>query len=130
MIRRPPRSTLSSSSAASDVYKRQVDALEMITTVAQQRTPTSPTIATYAEALRKQVVQAWITNNYCGYQTPQTLPNGDVVHSLVEKYAVNQDRGVSGHGGEYTVQVGFGWTNGVALNFIVKNGEWLTTGVC
>ena len=27
MIRRPPRSTLSSSSAASDVYKRQVDVL-------------------------------------------------------------------------------------------------------
>src|SRR5664279_6397243 len=27
MIRRPPRSTLSSSSAASDVYKRQLDAL-------------------------------------------------------------------------------------------------------
>src|SRR5664280_3836254 len=28
MIRRPPRSTLSSSSAASDVYKRQVNAVE------------------------------------------------------------------------------------------------------
>ena len=28
MIRRPPRSTLSSSSAASDVYKRQVQVLE------------------------------------------------------------------------------------------------------
>ena len=31
MIRRPPRSTLSSSSAASDVYKRQVKNIEMIT---------------------------------------------------------------------------------------------------
>src|SRR5665648_536277 len=29
MIRRPPRSTLSSSSAASDVYKRQVDQLQL-----------------------------------------------------------------------------------------------------
>src|SRR5664280_3220189 len=31
MIRRPPRSTLSSSSAASDVYKRQVDAGAVVT---------------------------------------------------------------------------------------------------
>src|SRR5665648_252952 len=30
MIRRPPRSTLSSSSAASDVYKRQEDGLEYL----------------------------------------------------------------------------------------------------
>src|SRR5665648_1296687 len=30
MIRRPPRSTLSSSSAASDVYKRQSDAYEKV----------------------------------------------------------------------------------------------------
>ena len=102
-----------------------VDALEMIAA-----TDRPQSIALQADALRKKIVQAWITNNYCGYQTPQTLPNGDVVHSLVEKYAVNQDKGVSGHGGEYTVQVGFGWTNGVALNFIAKNGDWLTTGVC
>ena len=32
MIRRPPRSTLSSSSAASDVYKRQVAALQIRST--------------------------------------------------------------------------------------------------
>ncbi len=31
MIRRPPRSTLSSSSAASDVYKRTVDILAWVT---------------------------------------------------------------------------------------------------
>src|SRR5664280_3819637 len=30
MIRRPPRSTLSSSSAASDVYKRQLDGLDLL----------------------------------------------------------------------------------------------------
>src|SRR5665648_1257331 len=33
MIRRPPRSTLSSSSAASDVYKRQPDTLQAMTAV-------------------------------------------------------------------------------------------------
>ena len=40
MIRRPPRSTLSSSSAASDVYKRQIvikeDLLEAITPMAAE----------------------------------------------------------------------------------------------
>src|SRR5664279_5777160 len=37
MIRRPPRSTLSSSSAASDVYKRQVETVEStLATVPEQ----------------------------------------------------------------------------------------------
>lgn len=36
---------------------------------------------------------------------------------MYEKYdAVNP--GAFGGGGEYTVQAGFGWTNGVALHFI------------
>eukprot|EP00658_Telonema_sp_P-2_P078809 TRINITY_DN7474_c0_g1_i10.p1 TRINITY_DN7474_c0_g1~~TRINITY_DN7474_c0_g1_i10.p1 ORF type:complete len:383 (+),score=139.48 TRINITY_DN7474_c0_g1_i10:114-1262(+) len=37
MIRRPPRSTLSSSSAASDVYKRQVDKLLKMSTAGAER---------------------------------------------------------------------------------------------
>src|SRR5664279_4075595 len=44
MIRRPPRSTLSSSSAASDVYKRQVSDL-----------PPTPNLAALVEELRAQV---------------------------------------------------------------------------
>eukprot|EP00658_Telonema_sp_P-2_P021734 TRINITY_DN18669_c0_g1_i2.p1 TRINITY_DN18669_c0_g1~~TRINITY_DN18669_c0_g1_i2.p1 ORF type:complete len:222 (+),score=49.51 TRINITY_DN18669_c0_g1_i2:78-743(+) len=46
MIRRPPRSTLSSSSAASDVYKRQAQAMGKApqdwTAAASARTPSSP----------------------------------------------------------------------------------------
>src|SRR5665648_666022 len=39
MIRRPPRSTLSSSSAASDVYKRQVDAVSSARSARRSKTP-------------------------------------------------------------------------------------------
>jgi alpha,alpha-trehalase len=40
------------------------------------------------------------------------------VHGVVyEKYATDGD-GDSGHGGEYAPQVGFGWSNGVALHLL------------
>src|SRR5665648_321668 len=39
MIRRPPRSTLSSASAASDVYKRQVDAVSSARSARRSKTP-------------------------------------------------------------------------------------------
>ena len=40
MIRRPPRSTLSSSSAASDVYKRQVQRIALNSSTSPSRSPT------------------------------------------------------------------------------------------
>src|SRR5664279_3971993 len=46
MIRRPPRSTLSSSSAASDVYKRQVNEREA--RLAQERAETGAALAAAA----------------------------------------------------------------------------------
>eukprot|EP00658_Telonema_sp_P-2_P024213 TRINITY_DN19723_c0_g1_i1.p1 TRINITY_DN19723_c0_g1~~TRINITY_DN19723_c0_g1_i1.p1 ORF type:complete len:105 (-),score=30.92 TRINITY_DN19723_c0_g1_i1:332-646(-) len=50
MIRRPPRSTLSSSSAASDVYKRQVVEGETEPASSVSLTPTSKRfIATFAD---------------------------------------------------------------------------------
>eukprot|EP00658_Telonema_sp_P-2_P043440 TRINITY_DN3137_c0_g1_i4.p1 TRINITY_DN3137_c0_g1~~TRINITY_DN3137_c0_g1_i4.p1 ORF type:complete len:106 (+),score=38.90 TRINITY_DN3137_c0_g1_i4:71-388(+) len=39
MIRRPPRSTLSSSSAASDVYKRQVPVMVLLNNIQTLRNP-------------------------------------------------------------------------------------------
>jgi hypothetical protein len=48
----------------------------------------------------------WICENIDGYQMTGTL---------VEKY--NLVRGGSGGGGEYAIQVGFGWTNGVLRAF-------------
>lgn len=38
-------------------------------------------------------------------------------HIMFEKYDA-VDPGKFGGGGEYVVQAGFGWTNGVALSFI------------
>ena len=41
---------------------------------------------------------------------------------MMEKYDVGQRSGQAGGGGEYEVQVGFGWTNGVALELLDKYG--------
>ena len=41
-----------------------------------------------------------------------------------EKYYALQ-RGAAGHGGEYEVQAGFGWTNGVALILLEQYGRVL-----
>ena len=44
---------------------------------------------------------------------------------MYEKYSVTEN-GKAGHGGEYDVQEGFGWTNGVILDFLAKYGHELT----
>ena len=44
---------------------------------------------------------------------------------MFEKYDVNY-KGVPGGGGEYEVQLGFGWTNGVVLDLIAKAGADFT----
>ena len=41
---------------------------------------------------------------------------------MFEKYNVNQ-MGSAGGGGEYDVQTGFGWTNGVVIDFMVTFGD-------
>lgn len=43
---------------------------------------------------------------------------------MFEKYNVKH-LGKKGHGGEYLTQTGFGWTNGVALDFLHKYGDSL-----
>lgn len=45
--------------------------------------------------------------------------------NMYEKYDVTE-YGKAGHGGEYDVQEGFGWTNGVILDFLAKYGHELT----
>ncbi|EGG17928.1 Trehalase precursor [Cavenderia fasciculata] len=71
------------------------------------------------------MVERWITTNYCGWQ--ETLQsNGGV---LFEKYNVT-DIGLPGGGGEYAVQTGFGWSNGFALNLLSKYGNTITLRSC
>lgn len=48
---------------------------------------------------------------------------------MYEKFNL-QDIDAAGSGGEYTVQAGFGWTNGVALWVAANFGEVLETPKC
>ncbi|XP_067826810.1 trehalase [Heptranchias perlo] len=60
-----------------------------------------------------QQAQKWIQSNWALYKKHR---------AMFEKYDVNG-------GGEYEVQVGFGWTNGVALQLLDQYGDQLTSGV-
>ncbi|XP_067910253.1 trehalase isoform X2 [Heterodontus francisci] len=66
-----------------------------------------------------QQAQKWIHSNWVLYKKHQ---------AMFEKYDVSGD-GKPGGGGEYDVQVGFGWTNGVALQLLDQYGDHLTSGV-
>jgi alpha,alpha-trehalase len=48
---------------------------------------------------------------------------------MFEKFSIS-DVDSSGRGGEYTVQAGFGWTNGVVLWVASTFGEQLVEPVC
>ena len=48
---------------------------------------------------------------------------------MFEKFSIT-DVDSSGRGGEYTVQAGFGWTNGVVLWVASTFGEQLVAPVC
>lgn len=63
-----------------------------------------------------ELAQKWIQTNWAAYTT---------YDAMYEKYDVNAG-GKPGGGGEYEVQLGFGWTNGVALQLLDSYGERLT----
>ncbi|XP_063825247.1 uncharacterized protein LOC135074796 [Ostrinia nubilalis] len=63
-----------------------------------------------AEELAKKQAKLWIRANYIGYSTWQ---------KMFEKYSA-ENPGHEGSGGEYVVQDGFGWTNGVALELLQR----------
>jgi len=71
-----------------------------------------------AQALALMLAKKWLLNNYKAYQ--QTMPN-----AMFEKYDVTVI-GLPGGGGEYDVQLGFGWTNGVILDFLHIFGDRLS----
>lgn len=49
-----------------------------------------------------------------------------LVKFILFQYDVTRDDGVPGSGGEYDVQKGFGWTNGVVLALLDTYGEKLS----
>lgn len=61
------------------------------------------------EDLARRIANAWVTTVERGYQSSG---------KIVEKYDVEQIR--SGGGGEYPLQDGFGWTNGVTRAMIAR----------
>ncbi|XP_069985201.1 trehalase isoform X2 [Penaeus vannamei] len=71
-----------------------------------------------AENLSLSLAEKWIRTNWQGYQ--QSKPN-----AMFEKYNVSII-GLPGGGGEYDVQLGFGWTNGVALRLLETFSDRLT----
>ncbi|XP_059186792.1 trehalase [Centropristis striata] len=71
-----------------------------------------------AKQLAFDLAQRWIKTNWVAYTKYE---------AMFEKYDVNGD-GRPGGGGEYEVQLGFGWTNGVALQLLDQYGATLTAG--
>ncbi|XP_028415188.1 trehalase-like [Dendronephthya gigantea] len=58
----------------------------------------------------KKLAQSWVLGNWKGYERTKYM---------FEKYNVTS-QGNTGRGGEYKPQVGFGWTNGVILDLLVR----------
>ncbi|KAM3964472.1 trehalase [Aphomia sociella] len=68
-----------------------------------------------SKELAFQVAQTWVRACYKGF-----TESGQ----MFEKYDV-ETPGKFGGGGEYNVQFGFGWSNGVVLEFLTKYGKQL-----
>ncbi|XP_055030831.2 trehalase [Misgurnus anguillicaudatus] len=74
----------------------------------------------HAKELAFDLAQRWIRTNWLAYVKYE---------AMYEKYDVSGD-GKPGGGGEYEVQLGFGWTNGVALQLLNQYGDRLSSGGC
>jgi len=64
-----------------------------------------------------RLANKWIQTNYFVY-----VRSGG---KMFEKYNVEMEKSRAGGGGEYEVQEGFGWTNGVVLDLLLQYGDRL-----
>ncbi|XP_070931767.1 trehalase isoform X4 [Macaca nemestrina] len=71
-----------------------------------------------AQEVAFQLAQNWIRTNFDVYSQKS---------AMYEKYDISNG-GQPGGGGEYEVQEGFGWTNGVVLMLLDRYGDRLTSG--
>eukprot|EP01133_Synstelium_polycarpum_P019160 gene19160-22952_t len=78
-----------------------------------------------SSSMAENLVERWVTTNYCGWSETNQTDSG----VMFEKYDV-ENIGIPGGGGEYVVQTGFGWTNGVVLYLLQKYGKTLQAGSC
>ncbi|XP_015435056.1 PREDICTED: trehalase-like isoform X2 [Dufourea novaeangliae] len=70
----------------------------------------------WAQRLAYEVSQRWVRSNYKAFNE---------THSMFEKYDATVSGGHGG-GGEYEVQLGFGWTNGLIMDLLARYGDRLT----
>lgn len=70
-----------------------------------------------ASSLAYRWAERWVQSNYVAFRE---------TGAMYEKY-VATEFGVSGGGGEYEVQKGFGWSNGAVLDFLDRYGPTLTS---
>ncbi|XP_030377776.1 trehalase [Scaptodrosophila lebanonensis] len=69
-----------------------------------------------SKELSKKWAQRWVRHNYEAYQQKG---------AMFEKYNCEEFGGV-GSGGGYEVQTGFGWTNGIIIEFMARYGQSLS----
>lgn len=67
-----------------------------------------------------QIAQQWVSTVYCSWKKEGLI---------YEKYRLDK-LGQRGEGGEYAVQSGFGWTNGLALVYLKTYGDSLSVPNC
>lgn len=58
----------------------------------------------------------WVRSNFIAYRDTR---------AMYEKYSA-LELGGHGGGGEYEVQLGFGWSNGVVMDLLAKYGDKIT----
>jgi len=99
----------------------------------------------WSAALQRQLANRYLTSTLCSWQAtggsiPGILPrlsDADLAvtqsqtntGNMFEKFS-NLDVDSAGRGGEYTVQAGFGWTNGVLLWVAANYGSVLEQPTC
>ncbi|CAL8089382.1 unnamed protein product [Orchesella dallaii] len=71
-----------------------------------------------AKVVAFDIAQKWVSNNYLTYKRYN--------NTMFEKYRADLP-GEPGGGGLYDVVVGFGWTNGVIIDFLQKYGQRLSS---
>lgn len=67
-----------------------------------------------------EVAQKWVDTVYCGWRK---------YGAMFEKYDAER-LGERGQGGEYVVQEGFGWTNGLTIDILLSYGNDLVARNC
>ncbi|KAK0074505.1 hypothetical protein PV325_008247 [Microctonus aethiopoides] len=70
----------------------------------------------WAQRLAFELSERWVRSNFKAF---------NVTHCMYEKYDATVSGG-GGTGGEYEVQLGFGWSNGLVMDLIDKYGDRLT----